>query len=520
MILTQDVWDIVHDIPEKFQFLGMNLREVNYYDDSFPFCNRMKNCDEWRTTRVSSPTSNLDAYDFNLRTDGYPTELPQSDGEGIDDYCVATYIIWSTEYPTGDWVLRFKGTGSITLQENASGTYTTPDVEHAIAVTEGQGVRLVVTSSDISDPIRDIEFIFPECSEIYKTQTFHPEFLRRLEGYSHIRFMWWGDIWSGDYNTDWSLRRTPDYYTQGGERGVSLEYMVELCNTLQCDAWICVPHTCTDDYMLNTAQFIHTNLDSNLKWYFEYSNETWNGGDYRVPSKYVQDQGIALGLDAIYGEFGGGQVYTALRSAQLFQIINTVYGASSERVVRVLSGQTVAFNVNLMLEYLQTEQPTLPFPDMFATAPYFGGSVGQDIVSEGIVDTITTDEIIDRMVANMVDTQFPFMEACQSIVDTYGIPHIMYEGGHHLVPGSANQENEALVAKLIEATSDARMYQVTLDYFNGWVARGGKELCYFSFCIKDSKYGSFGILTHQTALASESPRYRACRYTLGLDPNT
>ena len=53
--------------------------------------------------------------------------------------------------------------------------------------------------------------------------------------------------------------------------------MVDLCNRLKINPWLCVPHLASDDYVRRFAEIVKRDWDPPLKVYVEYSNEVWNG---------------------------------------------------------------------------------------------------------------------------------------------------------------------------------------------------------------------------------------------------
>jgi hypothetical protein len=57
-----------------------------------------------------------------------------------------------------------------------------------------------------------------------------------------------------------------------------LEDIVQLSNVLGTNAWLCVPHTASDEWVLNFARLIKTTLRPDVKIYIEWSNEVWNRG--------------------------------------------------------------------------------------------------------------------------------------------------------------------------------------------------------------------------------------------------
>jgi hypothetical protein len=59
-------------------------------------------------------------------------------------------------------------------------------------------------------------------------------------------------------------------------RGIPVELIVELSNTLGIDPWFTLPWNCDDDYVTQFATYVLANLASGRKAYFELSNEIWN----------------------------------------------------------------------------------------------------------------------------------------------------------------------------------------------------------------------------------------------------
>jgi hypothetical protein len=78
--------------------------------------------------------------------------------------------------------------------------------------------------------------------------------------------------------------------------GVSLEYQIEIANTMNLDAWFNVPHLVDDDYIQNMAELIYANLKPNLKAYVEYSNEIWNWAPSFVQTRYAYKKATEEGL--------------------------------------------------------------------------------------------------------------------------------------------------------------------------------------------------------------------------------
>ena len=132
-------------------------------------------------------------------------------------------------------------------------------------------------------------------------ELFSAEYKSFLSYFTGVRFMDYLAT-NGNRQTNWTDREKPTDATQyqpvGGYgwqgKGASLEYLVALANETGKDVWINVPLYASDDYVTKLAQLlaygsdgvnpyasiqaapVYAPLNSNLKAYIEYSNETWN----------------------------------------------------------------------------------------------------------------------------------------------------------------------------------------------------------------------------------------------------
>lgn len=62
------------------------------------------------------------------------------------------------------------------------------------------------------------------------------------------------------------------------QAAMPLEDIVQLSNVLGTNAWLCVPHTASDEWVLNFARLLKSTLRPDVKIYIEWSNEAWNTG--------------------------------------------------------------------------------------------------------------------------------------------------------------------------------------------------------------------------------------------------
>ncbi len=489
--------------------IGMNLGSIVDYSAAWTFVDRMKNARSWISYDENGAWDS--GVEIPCDENGYPLQIPF----GSPAQSVRTLLFRGFDsYPAGTYTLIFEGEGTISLNFAAKGEYTEPNVAHHFEITSPitGGLLLSITRSSVDNPIRNIRVIMPGFEDNYQEQIFHPLFLERLQDFKVLRFMDWGKT-NNSETIEWSKRTTPQRFSQaGGYSGVALEYMIELSNQLDIDPWFCIPHQANDDYIRNMAQLIDQNLEQSKKIYIEYSNELWN---YQfLQARYAGEMGIDQGLGDGDG-FLANLHYNARRSAQIFQIFEEYF--DSDHLVRVVASQAGnSWTGKKILEGLNdsTVNPTSSRADALAIAPYFGGSVGNDIVSNNEVDSISIDEILNRAEASVYSKTAVWTAKNKVVTDTFDVKLIAYEGGQHLVGTGGNENNETLTNKLIEANRNPRMKDIYLNMFDVWFQNGGTLFSAFSNICIPTKWGSWGMLEYQNQPIEDAPKYEAIKEAL------
>ncbi|MDV7395682.1 hypothetical protein RZS08_30110, partial [Arthrospira platensis SPKY1] len=166
--------------------------------------------------------------------------------------------------------------------------------------------------------------------------------------------------------------------------------------------------------------------------------------------------------------------YTARRSADIFVIFENVF-ENDARLVRIIPSQAAnSWLSNQLITFFNDPfyNPQQVTADALAIAPYFAGSVANDIVDEGLVNTISIPEIVDRMEGSLPQA-FAWMAENQVVADAHGLRLLVYEGGQHLVGTGANVNIDELTEKLIQANHHPDLQEPYCAYLDHWYQHNG-----------------------------------------------
>ncbi|MEM7199577.1 MAG: hypothetical protein AAF628_04885 [Planctomycetota bacterium] len=475
--------------PPAYCRLGINLAHLAYYSPEYPFTDAFKLSQPFihqSTTQwaVDEP--------LKLRDDGYPAELAPG-------HIAGTLIFRDigTNYPAGRYVCLYDGKGRIEFDFAAAASAHSPGRIDVLVTPKESGIYLKITATDPADPIRNIRLLLPGCEE---EQVFHPDFLRRWRGFAVVRFMDWQRINDSEVTT-WDDRTLLSDQTQASQRGIAPEYMVQLCNELGADPWVCIPHRADDGYVTELAKLFAAELAPERKVWVEYSNETWN--DQFTQADWCRNRGTELGLD---GDPSTAQIfYHAYRAGEVHTIWTEQFGGR-DRLVRVLAAQSAnPWTSEAMLDWRDAAANA----DVLAIAPYFGLEIVGMEVGQAIA-SLTVPQILERCQTSVEQTLVHAGEHLQN-ANGYGLRLVAYEAGQHLV-GSVGAENiEELTERLHAANRDPGMGEIYDGYLAGWRALGGSLLCAYHSTGGYSKWGSWGHCEDYGPDSEEAPKYRALR---------
>ncbi len=503
--------------------MGMNLNSMEDWMTDHVFVDVFMKSRDWVTRNAdgSGPWDGGKGPFIPRDGSGWPTRIPFTPADGDPPQIVHTLM---TVLKGGIYTLYFDGLGTFTVGGSGSGSSEvvsdlsgekTVPVE-VVLDEDGNGtIWLEIQSTDDTDYLRDFRIITPGFDAVALSDPFYPGYKEKLSGFRLLRFMDWGRTNASPVRS-WSDRTRPDHHTQARESGVALEYMIRLANDLQKDLWICIPHMADDGFVEETAQLLKNTVFRDLKIYVEYSNETWNtaypfGSDGTGQTDWVQDQGLAMAFDD--DPWKAGQKYTVYRSARIWKIFEMVFGSeAADRLVKVLATQSANTSVTELRMAAVLDPSVNPFglaPDVLAIAPYFGGGLADDLVAEGVVDTITVPGILSRAAAQLRGEVSEDMASQKQQAELYDLWLVAYEGGQHLAGTLGNENNEALTAKLMSANRDFGMYDLYVEFLDAADETGIAVFNSFSFISEPSKWGSWGVLEAVSQESSTAPKYLA-----------
>lgn len=529
--------------------LAINLSAVQDYSDEDPFVDYFKMSREWIPqceVGVDAGCTWNNAWDtgeqsqIQVDANGWVKKLPLSGDSPLFSRVSTLMMVAGDPHNryAGTYVVLYDGEGTLTYSLGGTKISGTPGRD-VISVADTGNVLLTITRTDpngTNNYIRNIRVVRQELESQLPSLVFNPTWIAKLAPFRTLRFMDWMQT-NGSPQKDYANRSLATDARYTTPKGVPLEMMVKLSNTVLAEPWFTLPHRATDDYITRFATQVRDTLDARLKVYIEYSNEVWNG---------AFEQGAEIESWA-QTEFPGGTDsgftkrinWHGKRTADLCRLWKTVFGSQSQRVVCVLGAQ--AANTWTAREALdcplwQTDPNNLnpgkscqqQGIDAVAIAPYFGGYLGDPSIAsqvralslDQLFREITTGGVIndpnpgDWFViprGGALSEAYGWMNAYDDLGVSRSIRIVAYEGGQHLVGVGSAQWDATIRGLFVQANRDTRMgaaYSSYLEYWRTGTANDRLELfSAFSLAGRYGEFGSWGALEHIEQPGS--PKYDA-----------
>jgi cysteine-rich repeat protein len=299
-----------------------------------------------------------------------------------------------------------------------------------------------------------------------------------------------------------------------------------LANLTQKDPWFNLPHRADDEYVKRYAEYLRDNLNPDLTIYLEYSNEVWNDAyiqsawlrqkgcadtDTFIPFEGSKDSGV-IGCD----DFASGIKATAKRMVQIFDIFNHVFGDDSQRVVKIIGGNTQWYEYNDWLWGHFNDPIINPEgikADAIAIAPYFARSQNiSEIIQNESGEALTVDSILNFAADDLQTTVNSWFIHYGNWAQERNLQLLAYEGGNLL---TYTERGPELAKKVEDASQHPRMGELYLEYFDQWRQAGGDLIMVNNYVGLPGYGATQGILEYQNQPLNEDYMYQAVMTAAG-----
>ncbi|MFM7151441.1 MAG: PA14 domain-containing protein, partial [Gemmataceae bacterium] len=504
--------------------VGMNLESVNDWSTAWTFTDAFKTSRPW-ISHVYNTVTGQESWEgggvVHVDSRGWPTQLNHwnnAQGQRLEQRLgTLMFRDIGTAYPAGVYRAEWEGTGTVNWGFAATVTeqgQTSTGKNYALLQVQpsNDGIYMKISNMDVSDPIRDVHLWMPDfggtsfAGQVWQPgasfSPFHPLFLEKLAPFRTIRFMDWMETNLTDITT-WTDRRPYDHATQQSgdfKNGVAPEYLVELCNELDADAWVNMPHAADDTYVRNFATLVRDTLEPGRKVYVEWSNELWNGGFGFQAYPWVTEQ-LARPENANLN--GDRWAFVGREAKRDFDIWSDVFSGQTDRMVRVVAGQ----QANSWIAEQIASNMAGHF-DAISSAAYMYVS---DEDKAMFTASTTADQVIDAVIANL-PTALGWLQDHRDLADRFAtslgrpIPFVAYEGGPHLDSWGGSYQQP-----FFDAGNSPRMYDAYALRLSGARDRGLDLFQHFNLTggLYAAPYGAFGALQSMTQDVASAPKYRA-----------
>jgi hypothetical protein len=509
--------------------IGMNIERVTDYSADWKFTDAFRESRPWlRQTNGSA--------DFSIAVDQYGNPVQLTTGQSV-----TTFMFFNNggHYPAGAYTAWWQGDGNVHWGGDVTSAAVQPGLVtgidgkqyHAalLTVTPGsQGIQMVVTASSATDvaPIHDVHVWMPDYNgqsfvgQIWSPganfSPFHPLFLQRLAPFHTLRFL--QDSALIDSNvTDWSQVRPWNYETQQTpdstsgytlHNGIAPEYIVELCNELNADAWINIPHMADDAYVTNLANLVHNTLNPNLHIYLEWSNEVWNHAPGYLASRWIDQQ-------LLLPQYAGWTFpqFVAAQETHDYSLWSGVFADHPGQLIRVVAGGPAGIYNSQLLSWMHQDGDQF---DAWSVNAYFGPS-------PATVAGYTASTVVSQVLADMsasIPATISNLQSNAALAAQYStllgrhIHFVAYEGG----PALMDTGNPAALPVVSAASVDPGVYSIFLNFLNQANLTGLELMNNYEFTARNlpNPLGIFGALNYMDEPVADAGKYHALLDFMGV----
>ena len=270
--------------------------------------------------------------------------------------------------PSGNYVLKWDGTGTATLLSAANTLITSPgpypatlvssssnravfnvdcsgntstgqacdfnwyglyDTNYLLAENSQCGFMVSITSTSSTDPLVNLVLVEEQYEALLDSgEIFYPEFIDRLADFRTLRFLDWdqtNNFYAYVYDIT-QIANVDDVSWCSSTNHVPWEIMIALCNKTMKNCWINLHPAMNEEMLIYVAKLFLDNLDPRLMLYVEYGNEPWNGG---MTGYYFQRYGVVYNVQfpgtSPNPSWNQSEMAYAMLSAQAFNIVESVF---------------------------------------------------------------------------------------------------------------------------------------------------------------------------------------------------
>jgi hypothetical protein len=422
----------------------------------------------------------------------------------------------------GDYVFLYDGDGDFGFTGNVTIVETMPHKIRLKLTTPAEAFKqnstdhrfITIKRSNPEDHVRNFRMIPAEYESREKQMPmFDRDFLAGLRDMHALRFM---DAMAtnGSAQKHWSDRPLVTDWAWD-TKGLPLEVLIDLANTLKIDPWFCVPHMASDDYIKNMARLIKGRLAQDLKCHIDYSKETWHTGF--AQGQWIRDNApgavdsyISTDLQNIISPHYGNDtnhLKAAYFMARTFKIFETEFsGAARKRLVTVGTRYFWEYPREIIQYLIDKGTP----PDVMADVGYFNFTQSDHDRWMQNPAAVTAENVVDAVLSNWAEIEKGFRDSV-AVYKEFNIPYIIYEGGQHMQPWQ--QGDHPYNAAVWDAQIHPKMYELYMKNFRLHAQLGCKLFMHYGYISERRvQWGSWGALENASDYRkgkTVSPKYAA-----------
>ncbi|MGL1933497.1 MAG: hypothetical protein OCD01_00680, partial [Fibrobacterales bacterium] len=505
-IVSSSSYTPATSIPSTTTYsIGMNTGGTIDWNGNKPFADVMKTA---RMYQAQDPaTGNTPEKD----THGWP----------MSDFQVLVFD--GQKQVHGTYAVRFEGVGELGSWGSVIGPHTHDPISNitstTLTITDPEAETLIIAITNTQGGVKNLKMmrpVAPGSSESHRfDEDFSREYIELLAPYTTIRFMGWTNT-NGSNDSLWEQTVPWNNASQHVEHYYSAwESIIKLANATQKDAWICVPHKVTDEYMHNLALLFRDGsasvepLNTTSKLYVEYSNEVWNWGGWFPQTQWVNDHAQNFGHPLNFdGETDSSSLlyrYKAMRSVTMSTIFREVFGDNRmmtqvRPVICWQKGWIDLLSRTLLFvdRYYGGKDSRSDWADLHTVNYYFFGGSSSAYWSHTEDQLPTSETIWNNGEWNEVlFAENLFAEAAWA--HGFGLEFLAYEGDNH--PHFTDDE------ELYRSIHwDERMYEESYNHVQAFAQVGGSMFAFLALLNEGPVV--WGAYNRETGLEG-SPQYRA-----------